>query len=80
MDKSIRTILIALIISFITWLSFTVSTTKTSVVLLESKFSRVDENSLQLKSNTISKNQTDLLIQNHELRIQILEKNQNDVN
>lgn len=74
MEKSTITILIGLAITFITWLSYTVSTTKTSVVLLESKFSKVDENTLELKSRAILLNQNDLINQNHELRIELLEK------
>jgi hypothetical protein len=73
LKDNITKIIIALIIGYFSWLSYTVRSMSTSVVLLESKFFQVDENKNELNKRSDFITNTKLLNQNHSLRIQILE-------
>jgi hypothetical protein len=73
LKDNITKIIIALIIAYFTWLSYTVRTMSTSVVLLQSKFLQVDDNRNELNKRSDFIINTKLLNQNHSLRIQILE-------
>ena len=78
LKDNVTKVVLALIVGFCSWLSFTVSTTKSTIHLLENNFQQVYENEKELKKRSLFMTNSQLIDQNHELRITILEKPRNN--